>query len=418
MWIKNVRIYTENQKFIPGAVQIRGERIVSVSLLDSLTDSAGFVSFSERDSMIDGQGCYLIPGMIDIHFHGCMGADFCDGTGSALRTIAAYEALVGVTAIAPATMTLPKDALLDALCNAARFRRAQKEKPDPGLADLVGINMEGPFISPDKKGAQDAAYILCRSSQVFQEFQQAAEGLVKLIAIAPEETAEESPAEFIANVSGSATVSLAHTNAGYDDAMDAFAHGASHAVHLFNAMTGLNHREPGTVGAVFDSPHVTAELICDGNHIHPAVIRTAFSALGSERIVLVSDSMRATGLSDGVYTLGGQDVEVCGSRAVLRKDGTLAGSVTNLPDCVRFAVSKVGIPLETAVACATINPAKKLGIDADYGTIAAGKYASLVLWDEDYRLKAVIHRGKVLSKGGSCLCRRDGGELYRLGHSS
>lgn len=192
------------------------------------------------------------------------------------------------------------------------------------------------------------------------------------------------------------TISLAHTNADYDAAKAAFDNGASHVVHLFNAMPPFTHRAPGVVGAAADSSHAMVELICDGVHIHPAMVRSAFKLFGPERIILISDSMRAAGMPDGQYSLGGLDVEVKGNQAVLSSDGALAGSVTNLMDCLRVVVKDMAIPLEDAVACATINPAKALKIDDLYGSITDGKVADLVLLDEDLGLKQVILGGTLL----------------------
>ena len=191
-------------------------------------------------------------------------------------------------------------------------------------------------------------------------------------------------------------ISLAHTNADYAHAKAAFDAGANHAVHLFNAMPAFTHREPGVVGAVSDSAHVMAEIICDGVHIHPSMVRAAFKMMGADRMILISDSMRATGMPDGQYTLGGLDVKVVGNHATLVSDGALAGSVTNLADCLRTVVKKMEIPLETAIACATINPAKSLGIEDTYGSIAPGKKANIVLLDENLELKMVIKDGQEL----------------------
>ena len=207
--------------------------------------------------------------------------------------------------------------------------------------------MEGPFISKHKKGAQDDTYIIPSDVELFHRFQRAAEGLVKFIAVAPE---VEGALAFVDRVKDEAVVSLAHTNADYDEALAAFQRGASHAVHLFNAMPPFGHREPGVVGAVADSHHVTAELICDGIHIHPSVVRAAFKILGENRIILISDSMRAAGMPDGTYTLGGQAVQVTRGRAVLVSSGALAGSASNLMECMKTSVKEMGIPLETAVA--------------------------------------------------------------------
>lgn len=386
MVIKNVKIYTEEQRFAPGAVVTQGDRIQRVAC-----DTAE--PLPECGDVLDGEGCFCIPGMIDLHFHGCRGRDFCDGTREALETIAEYEAAIGVTAIAPATMTLPAEQLRHVLSQAASYRREQRNGTAARGADLVGINMEGPFISRVKKGAQDERYILTCDAEVFRSFQRAADGLVRFIGIAPE---EGDAAAFIEAVSSEVSVALAHTNADYSTAMRAFDAGANHVVHLYNAMTPFSHREPGVVGAAADSAHVMSELICDGLHVHPSAVRAAFRMMGAERIIFISDSMRAAGMPDGSYTLGGLDVSVRDGRAVLASDGTLAGSVATLPDCVRTAVKQMHIPLETAIACATINPAKSLGIESLYGSIAAGKKADLVLWDENLNLKHVIKDGSIL----------------------
>lgn len=383
MIIKNVKIYMPDQKFVPGNIVTDGDKIKKVLPGESEE------KFGEE--IIDGEGCYCLPGMIDLHFHGCKGMDVCDGTKEALDTIASYEASIGVTAIAPATMTLPVEELEEVLSNAAQYKKTQEEGTAAAGADLVGINMEGPFISKVKKGAQDERNIIPCSIEIYKKFQKAANGLVKFIGIAPEEFETDT---FIREVKNEVSVSLAHTNADYAEAKKAFDAGANHAVHLYNAMPAFSHREPGVVGAVADSRHVMAEIICDGVHIHPAVVRATFQMLGEERMILISDSMRAAGMPDGEYTLGGLDVKVRGNRATLVSDGALAGSVTPLPDCVRTVVKEMKIPLETAVACATINPAKSLGIDDKYGSIVEGKKANFVLWDEDLNLKMVIKDGK------------------------
>ena len=348
-----------------------------------------------EDEVLDASGCYVIPGLTDIHFHGCMGADFCDGTPEALRTIAEYEAAHGVTAICPATLTLPSDELVHVLENAAAFASLQKETSHADQADLIGINMEGPFISPVRKGAQNGKFIIPFDADLCRRFFAASEGLVKIIGIAP----EENPGfeEEIQTVKEKVRVSLAHTNADYDTAMAAFAAGASHAVHLYNGMPEMTHREPGVVGAVRDASHVTAELICDGNHIHPSVIRAAFDMLSGERIVLISDSLRAAGLGDGRVMLGGQAVDVKGTRATLAEGGNLAGSVVNLLDCLRIVVRKMHIPLETAVRCAAWNPASVIGVENEYGCIAPGRRANVVLLDRsDLSLKTVVKDGTVI----------------------
>ncbi len=380
MIIDNVYVFTPDKAFVKGGIILDGDKIRQV--------------YEEKDApqlngdVLDGKGCYAIPGLIDLHFHGCKGDDFCDGDKAAIGRIAEYEASVGVTAIAPATMTLPVEELEQILHTAAEYK---KETKDCRKADFLGINMEGPFISPAKKGAQDARNILPCNVEICDRFLKASEGLVKFIGIAPEES--EHAAEFIREVHERVNVSLAHTNADYDTAMEACRAGANHAVHLYNAMPTFTHRAPGVVGAVFDSKDVMAEIICDGIHIHPSVVRATFQMMGADRMILISDSMRATGMPDGQNTLGGLDVKVVGRLATLVSDGAIAGSATNLMDCMRTVVKKMELPLETAVACATINPARSLGVEEQYGSLEAGKKAHVVLLDQDLELKAVIKDG-------------------------
>lgn len=389
MIIKNVKVFTEDQSFIDGGIEIRDGVFARCG--------ADAVQMPEDSSeeVIDGEGCYAVPGLIDIHFHGCMGYDFCDGTTEAIEEIAKYEASIGVTAISPATMTLPVEELEKILETAAAYREEAKSRAAVGVskeADLIGINMEGPFISEEKKGAQDERNIITCDAEICQRFLDASKGLVKFVGVAPERNANA--VEFIRQMKDKVNISLAHTNADYASAMEAFAAGANHAVHLYNAMPAFTHRAPGVVGAVSDCEHVNAELICDGVHIHPSVVRATFKMMGADRMILISDSMRATGMPDGQYTLGGLDVNVVGNRATLVSNGALAGSATNLMDCMRVAVKQMGLPLETAVACATMNPAKSLGEYGRYGSITPGKKGNVVLLDQDLNLKMVVKDGK------------------------
>ena len=392
MIIKNVKVYTEEKTFSDGIIYIKDgvfDKIIisetSPVNVDSLRNLEG-----DLDEVIDGQGGYAIPGLIDLHFHGCKGYDFCDGTKEAIAEIAKYEASIGVTAMAPATMTLSVEELERILAVAASYKKEAEVSGTQG-ADLIGINMEGPFISPAKKGAQDERNIIPCDSDICQRFLDASEGLVKFVGIAPE--CSEESVHFIQQMKDKVHISLAHTNADYDTAMDAFQAGANHAVHLYNAMPSFTHRAPGVIGAVADNKHVNAELICDGVHIHPSVVRATFQMLGADRMILISDSMRATGMPDGRYTLGGLEVDVVGNRATLVSDGALAGSATNLLDCMRTVVKKMGIPLETAVACATMNPAKALGEYENYGSITPGKKGNVVLLDSELNLKMVVKEG-------------------------
>lgn len=337
--------------------------------------------------VLDASNCYVVPGLIDIHFHGCMGEDFSDAVQSGLQRIADFELSQGVTSICPACMTLPEEQLVRICENAAAFRSSA-----PGGAELVGINLEGPFLSSGKKGAQNGAFLRKPDIAMFRRLQQAAGGLIKLVTVAPE---QPDSMDFIhAAAADGVTVSIGHTTAGYDTASAAYAAGARQVTHLFNAMPPFTHRAPGVIGAAFDHPAVRAELICDGIHVHPSAVRAAFRLFGASRIILVSDSLRATGMPDGRYPFGGQEIVVKGNRATMLDDpGTLAGSVSSLMDCLRQAV-KFGISLADAVRAASWNPACAIGIDCRVGDLEPGKEASFVLLDqEDLSVRAVVHKG-------------------------
>ena len=386
MIIKNIRVYGTDEQFHEGSVCISGERFVNCE-----------AAKASADQILDGKGCYAIPGLLDVHFHGCLGLDVCDGTEEAVHTIARYEAESGITAICPATLTLPADELKAILANMADFRDRMErgEVPDGDrCADIVGINMEGPFISVVKKGAQNADYIIPCDAELAREFYEASGGLLKIIGLAPEDNPDF--VGYINKVKEFTGVSLAHTNADYASAKKAFDAGARHAVHLFNAMSAFTHRDPGVVGAVSDSPHVSAEIITDGVHVHPAMVRTAFRFNGADRMIIISDSLRSTGMPDGDYVLGGQAIIKKGKYCRLAEGGALAGSVSNQFECMVNAVKEMEIPLETAVACSTVHPAKAIGVDDLYGSIEEGKYGDLVLLNEDLELMAVVKRGKVI----------------------
>lgn len=368
MVIKNLLVYQKDCIFRPGEIFINNDRFASEA--------------SGNDEIIDGEGAYAIPGLTDLHFHGCVGYDFCDGTKEAISTIAEYEASQGITQICPSTMTLQEESL-KSVCKAAAEYDNEKG------AALCGINLEGPFVSKTKKGAQNEEYIQKPDTEMFHRLNRLSNGMIKLVALAPE---EEGALEFIDAVKNDTIISLAHTTADYDTAMAAFQRGASHVTHLYNAMPPFLHRAPGVIGAAADTEKCRVELICDGIHIDPAVVRATFKLFTDDNIILISDSMMATGMPDGEYFLGGQQVKVSGKKAVL-SDGTLAGSVMNLMDCVRSVVS-MGIPLETAVKCSAVNPAKEIGIYASYGSLETGKIANFVLLNRDLSIKEVYMNGK------------------------
>lgn len=336
----------------------------------------------------DLDGALVIPGLVDIHVHGCAGADFSDGDYAGLVRMARYLARRGVTSFAPASMTLPYDALDKAFHAAARLRRE-------GLADgarLMGIQMEGPFLSREKRGSQNPAYLRLPDWDRFLRLYDAAEGLLRIVDVAPE---LPGAVEFTRRASEKCRVSVAHTAAGYDQTAAVFDAGATHLTHLFNAMSGIHHRHPGPIGAASERENVTAELICDGIHVHPSAVRMAFR-LFPGRICLISDALRCCGMADGSYSLGGQEILLSGGVARLT-GGAIAGSAADLYQCMRRAVS-FGIPREQAVWAATALPARVIGRESETGAIADGRAADFVICGGELEPEAVYLDGKRLEQ--------------------
>lgn len=336
----------------------------------------------------DLDGALVIPGLVDIHVHGCAGADFSDGDYAGLVRMARYLARRGVTSFAPASMTLPYDALDKAFHAAARLRRE-------GLADgarLMGIQMEGPFLSREKRGSQNPAYLRLPDWDSFLRLYDAAEGLLRIVDVAPE---LPGAVEFTRRASEKCRVSVAHTAAGYDQAAAVFDAGATHLTHLFNAMSGIHRRHPGPIGAASERENVTAELICDGIHVHPSAVRMAFR-LFPGRICLISDALRCCGMADGSYSLGGQEILLSGGVARLT-GGAIAGSAADLYQCMRRAVS-FGIPREQAVWAATALPARVIGRESETGAIADGRAADFVICGGELEPEAVYLGGKRLEQ--------------------
>lgn len=364
MIIKNGLVFSENFDFEEKNIYIEN----------------GLISHSESDNEeIDATGLYVIPGLIDIHTHGAVGHDFCDAELDGLYKIAEFERDNGITSFCPTSMTLPEERLSEIFSIIKDYEEA------PTRARVLGINMEGPFIAASKKGAQNANYIINSDIEMFKRLNEISGSKIKLVTIAPE-TTDAMP--FIRELSDSVSISLGHSNADYSVADTAFKDGANHVTHLFNAMPAFNHRDPGIVGASLENTNVMVELICDKIHIHPCMVRSTFKLFGEDRIILISDSMEATGMEDGTYSLGGQSVTKSGNKATL-SDGTIAGSVTNLFTCFRNAVD-LGIPLKSAIKMATYNPAKSIGMSDKVGIIKEGAYADLLLLDKELNLIRVI----------------------------
>lgn len=340
------------------------------------------------EDLVDAQGLLVLPGLTDIHTHGAVRADFSDGDLEGLRRIQAYQAGVGVTQFCPTSMTLGLDRLGQIFQGLAGLKELKEECEESQGAEILGIHMEGPYVSPTKLGAQNPAYVAQAQYEDFARLAELSGHRISLVSLAPE---MPGALDFIRQAAGETLVSVAHTQANYDQTLAAFEAGARHLTHMFNAMPGLHHREPGPIAAARDWPDVTVEVIGDGVHIHPAMVRLAF-ALFPGRVCLVSDSMRATGLAAGEYDLGGQKVWVQGKEARLAQ-GALAGSVTNLADVLR-GVYAMGVPLEEAVYAATACPAQAIGQGQLYGSLTPGAYANFILADQALDFQAVYIRGQ------------------------
>lgn len=374
MVVNNGLVFGEDCRFSMADLAFEEGRITKIAPAGSLAAS----------DAIDAGGGYVLPGFVDIHTHGCMGQDVSDGKPEGLEKMLAYYGGNGVTSVVPATMSF-NEAILAGVLNAIK----PYFKKDGHGAVLRGVNMEGPFFNKEKSGAQNPEYIQHPDGDMFERLYEASGGNIAMVDVAPELPGSM---EFITKASRKCTVSLAHTTADYDIAIKAFEAGASHVTHLFNAMPPFTHRQPGVIGAASDkAAHV--EIISDGIHLHPSVVRAAFKWFGGDRVCLVSDSMRGAGLPDGEYDLGGLMVKLEKDKATLVGTDTIAGSATNLAECCRRAV-RFGVPIEQAVRAATLNPAKATGIDNEVGSLMPGKRADIVIWTRDLQTSEVIIGGR------------------------
>ena len=375
MLLKNATVYNEEFNPVRADIDVQGDKIACVGACVDSGDS------------LDLSGYTIIPGLIDMHIHGCAGEDTSDTDVKGLDAMSQCLVKKGITSFCPTSMTLSFEALKKIFAN------VQEQKDKVTGAYIHGINMEGPYIAMSKKGAQNGAYVRNPDKDEFRRLFEGCGGCIKVVDIAPETDGAE---EFVKDIEPICPVSIAHTAADYEQACNAIDWGVRHVTHLYNAQSGLTHRAPGVVGAVFDNARsrgVRAELICDGFHIHPAALRIAFRELGEDQSVIISDSMCAAGHVDGEYDLGGQTVYVKDGKALLA-DGTIAASTSNVYEELKNVI-RFGIPMKQAVKSATINPAKAIRVDRETGSIAPGKSADLLVLDDELNIKLVMVRGEI-----------------------
>ena len=358
---------------------VSGKAIVFDEKILEILDEEEALKLPET-TFIDAEGKLVMPGLVDVHRHGCGGDDTCNNTEGGIRNMSRMMVKYGTTSWLPTTMTMPLDYLRTTF---NQIRQAMKEsKEDPaawGGSQVLGANMEGPFINIARKGAQNGDYVIKPDFEYTKEH----EDVIRLVTIASE---VEGGLEYVKRVSEETNIhcSLGHTMAGYEDALQCFAAGADHVTHMFNAQSGLHHRDPGVAGAALANPKVYTELICDTFHIHPGVYQVVCNCK-KDHLVLITDSMEAGGLPDGEYALGGQKVYKKGIECRLA-DGTIAGSVLNLNEGVRNLYQYTDWDISKCVNAASLYPAASIGVDDVKGSLEKGKDADIVIADDDFNI--------------------------------
>ena len=378
------QVYAEHEIFFHSSVVMRAGKIVGIE--DQKNRSGDIHKFPEN--------FHIIPGFIDLHIHGAGGSDVMDGTPLALETISQSLASKGTTSFLATTMTASVSDIEKALVN---VKNSMQRSQSLG-AQIIGVHLEGPFLSPKKSGAQREDDFLSPNKNYIEHWQSISDHAIKLVTLAPELSGAREFIEFL--VSQKIVASMGHTDATYEEACTAIDAGCSHATHLFNAMRGLHQREPGVIVAALLSDKVSAELIVDGIHVHPAMIELALKLKGKEKFVLVTDAMRAACLHDGMYELGGQSVEVKNNAARL-SDGTLAGSTLTLSAAVKNMLAFTQCDLADVIRFASQNPAKTLKLFDRKGSISPGKDADIVVLNDKLDVVLTLVGGEVVYRDES-----------------
>ncbi|WP_404323187.1 N-acetylglucosamine-6-phosphate deacetylase [Cytobacillus firmus] len=381
--LKGMQIYAEDQKIEKGYILLQDHQIIGIGPITELPSPEGVEVMEVPSSFL------AIPGLIDIHIHGVNGADVMDATVEALEIMSAALPKEGTTSFLATTMTQSQTAIEKALINAGGY--IQKNQP-PGKAEILGIHLEGPYVNKSKAGAQPEEFIVNSSIEQFEKWNNLANKTVKIVTLAPEQPGGMEMVKYLDE--NSILASIGHSDATYEEVSQAIEAGAKHVTHLFNQMRGLHHREPGVVGAALLREELTAELIADGVHVRPEMMKLAFQQKGEKELILITDAMRAKCLKSGVYDLGGQAVTVEDGKAVLQ-DGTLAGSILKLGNAMKNMMAFTGCSLEDAIQMASVNPAKQLNVIDRKGTLSIGKDADIVILDEQLEAAMTFCRGEL-----------------------
>ncbi|MEV5113984.1 N-acetylglucosamine-6-phosphate deacetylase [Peribacillus frigoritolerans] len=383
--INNLMVHSEKETYKNGYIKVVDGKIAEVGPASQYKqdDDAKVITLSP-----DYQ---VIPGAIDIHIHGASNSDAMDATHDALSTMAKTLPKEGTTSFLATTMTQSTQAIESALLNAGKYIENQTQEN----AEIVGVHLEGPFISPARKGAQPEDYIVDPDVTLFKRWQEMAENQIKLVTLAPE---QPNGLDLAAHLRGTGVVaSIGHSDATYDQIDEAIQAGTTHVTHLYNGMRGLHHREPGVLGAAYLRDELYVELIADGIHCRPEMIKLAYNQITSERMILITDSLRAKWLEKGTYDLGGQPVNVDETKATL-SDGTLAGSILKMNDAIKNTMKYTGCSMTDIIKMTAENPAKQLRIFDRKGSIQVGKDADLVILNDRLDVEMTFCRGNLAFK--------------------
>lgn len=385
LYLINATIILENSVIREGFIHIKEEKIESIDYMENCPH------LSILDKVFDCIGKqYVIPGMIDIHVHGAAGFDFMDSKHEAFKGIALALAKEGTTSFLATTMTNPVEHISDSIKNLTVYRATSN---NPGVPEMIGIHLEGPFINQDQKGAQPDSAIISPNINLFKDWQKLSGNTIKIITFAPE---LDNDLELLAELKKSKVIpSMGHTNATYDEAINAINHGVSHATHLFNGMRGMHHRDPGVVGAALLHDDVHVEIIPDGIHFHPNLLKLIVKMKTLEKIIVITDGMRAKGMTDGKYDLGGQQVAVRDGKCLLVSNGSLAGSILTMNKARLNLAKWLDLSIHEQIQITSTNQAIRLGISTRKGSIEVGKDADIVVIGQNGEVELTICRGSI-----------------------